>query len=200
MNVRLVNFHYYFTMTGRVRNLFSIDCQFQPILRDGTSEAEVKACAREQVEVYIDKLDRVFRELVKGKREPFLNDSPNRVTVGYKFEGHGRKLPLAVLTRRARAVFACQAVNDPRRPSMFLPLEATIDCTYAKQGRQVRGGDITARLQLGHMLNLCFFQFTKRLEGLEVARGAQESMDSLEQTLAATSGQDAGEYLRLITG
>ena len=199
MNVRLAYFHYYFTMTGKVRSLFSIDCQFQPILPDGASETEVKACARELVEVYMDILDRVFRELVKGTREPFLKDSPNQVTVGYQFEGHGRKLPLAVLTRRAKAVFACQTVNDPRRPRMFYPLEATIDCTYRKQGRQVRSGDITARLQLGHMLNLCFFQFTRGLEGLEVAPTAQESMDSLERTLAATSGQEAGDYLRSIT-
>ena len=171
MNFRLAYFHYYFTMTGKVRNLFSIECQFQPILPDGASEAEVKAGAQELVEVYIDILDRVFRELVRGKREPFLQDSPNQVTVGYQFEGRIRKLPLAILTRRARSVFACQAVRDPRRPLKFLPLEATIDCTYRKQGRHVRSGDITARLQLGHMLNLCFFQFTKGLEGLEGGAG-----------------------------
>ena len=47
MNVRLVHFRYYFTMTGKVRNLFYIDCQFQPILPDGASEEEAKACARE---------------------------------------------------------------------------------------------------------------------------------------------------------
>ena len=199
MNVRLAYFRYYFTMTGKVRDLFSIDCRFQPILPDGASEAEVKACAQELVEVYMDILDRVFRELVKGKREPFLEDYPNQVTVGYQFEGRIRKLPLALLTRRARAVFACQAVRDPRRPRIFYPLSATIDCTYRKQGRHVRSGDITARLQLGHMLNLCFFQFTQGLEGLEVAPAAQESMDSLEQTLAATSGQGAGEYMRSIT-
>ena len=192
MNVRLVHFHYYFEMKGKVRDLFSIDCQFQPILSDGASEAEAKTCAQELVEVYMDKLDRVYRELVKGTREPFLQDFPNQVTVGYRFEGQTRKLPVAVLARRARAVFACQAVRDPRRPHIFFPLKATIDCTYRKQGRQVRGGDITASLQLGHMLNLCFFQFTKGLEGLEVAPAAQESMDSLEQTLAATSGQEAG--------
>ena len=144
-------------------------------------------------------LDRVFRELVKGKREPFLQDYPNQVTVGYQFDGKGRKLPLAILTRRARTVFACQTVRDPRRPRMFYPLRAAIDCTYRKQGRQVRSGDITARLQLEHMLNLCFFQFTKGLEGLEVAPAAQESMDSLEQTLAATSGEEAVEYMRSIT-
>ena len=121
------------------------------------------------------------------------------MTVGHQFEGQIRKLPVVVLARRARAVFASQAVHDPRRPSIFYPLTATIDCTYQKQGRQVRAGDITASLQLGHMLNLCFFQFTKGLEGLEVAPAAQQSMDSLEQTLAATSGQEAGKYMRLIT-
>lgn len=199
MNVRLVHFHYDFTMTGKVRDLFSITYRFWPAPRDDTSEAEAKACARELVEVYMDMLDRVFRELVKGKREPFLEDYPNQVTVGYQFEGRGRKLPLAILTRRARAVFACQGVRDPRRPRMFYPLRANINCTYRKQGSQVRSGDITARLQLEHMLNLCFFQFTKGLEGLEVAPAAQESMDSLEHTLAATSGQGAGEYMRAIT-
>ena len=45
MNVRLVRFSYYFTMTGKVRNLYSITCQFQPILANGASEAEAKACA-----------------------------------------------------------------------------------------------------------------------------------------------------------
>ena len=199
MNVRLAYFHYHFTMTGKVRDLFSITYGFLPVHRDGASEAEVKACAQELIEVYMDILDRVFRELVKGKREPFLEDSPNQVTVGYQFEGRVRRLPLAILTRRARAVFACQAVRDPRRPLIFLPLEATVDCTYRKQGRHVRSGDITARLQLGHMLNLCFFQFTKGLEGLEVVPAAQESMDSLEQTLAATSERQAGEYMRSIT-
>ena len=199
MNVRLVHFHYYFTMTGKVRDLFSIECQFQPILPDGAGEADVKACAQELVEVYMDMLDRVFRELVKGTRKPFLEDSPNQVTVGYKFRGQVRKFPLAILTRRARVVFACQAVRDPRWPGMLYPLSATIDCTYRKQGRQARSGDIAAKLRLGHMLNLCFFQFTKGLEGLEVAPAAQESMDSLEHTLAATSGQGAGEYMRSIT-
>ena len=199
MNVRLAYFHYYFTMTGKVRNLFSIACEFQPILPDGASEADVKACAQELVEVYMGMLDRVFRELVKGTRKPFLEDYPNQVTVGYRFEGYIRKLPLAILTRRARTVFACQAVRDPRRPRMSYPLEATIVCTYRKQGRQVRSGDITARLELGHMLNLCFLQFTKGLEGLEVAPAARMSMDSLEQTLAATTGQGAGEYMRSIT-
>ena len=179
LNVRLVHFRYYFTMTGKVRNLFPITCRFQPVLPDGASEAEVKACGQELVEVYMDILDRVFRELVKGKREPFLEDYPNQVTVGYQFEGYGRKLPLAILTRRARAVFACQAVRDPRRPNIFSLLRATIDCTYRKQGRHVRSGEIAATLTLGHMLNLCFFQFTKGLEGLEVAPAAQESMDSL---------------------
>ena len=199
MNVRLAYFSYYFTMTGKVRDLYSIECQFQPILPDGAGEADVKACAQELVEVYMDILDRVFRELVKGKREPFLTDSPNQVNVGYQFEGQTRKLPLAILTRRTKAIFACQAVRDPRRPRIFYPLEATINCTYRKQGRQVRSGNITARLKLGHMLNLCFFQFTKGLEGLEVAPAAQESIDSLEHTLAATSGQGAGEYMRSIT-
>ena len=107
MNARLAYFHYHFMMTGKVRDLFSIDCQFQPVLPGGASEAEVKACGQELVEVYMDKLDLVFRELAKGTREPFLKDSPNQVTVGYQFEGRIRKLPLAVLTRRARAVFAC---------------------------------------------------------------------------------------------
>ena len=74
MNVRLVHVHYDFEMTGKVRDLFSIDCQFQPIIPDGASEAEVKACARELVEVYMDKLDLVFRELVKGKREPLCRE------------------------------------------------------------------------------------------------------------------------------
>ena len=199
MNVRLMRFNYYFTMTGKARNLYSINYRFQPILQNGTSEAEAKACARELVEVYLDKLDRVYREMVKGTREPFLQDSPNQVTVGYEYEGQTRILPVAVLARRARVVFASQAVRDPRRPRIFFPLWATIDCTYQKQGRQVRGGDITAKLYLGHMLNLCFFQFTKGLKGLEVAPAAQESMDSLEQTLAATSGQEVEDYLRLIT-
>ena len=108
MNVRLVHFHYYFTMTGKVRDLLSIDCRFQPILSDGASEAEAKTCAQELVEVYMDKLDRVYRELVKGTREPFLKDFPNQVTVGYLFEGQTRKLPVAVLARRARAVFAAR--------------------------------------------------------------------------------------------
>ena len=76
MNVRLVRFHYDFTMTGKVRDLFSISCRFQPILRDGASEEEAKACARELVEVYMDKLDRIYRELVKGTREPFMKDLP----------------------------------------------------------------------------------------------------------------------------
>lgn len=199
MNVRLAYFRYYFTMTGQIRDLHSIESQFQPILPDGASEAEVKACAQELVEVYTDILGRVFRELVKGKREPFLTDTPNQVTVGYRFKGQVRRLPLAILTRRARAVFPCQAVRDARKPRRFSLLEATIDCTYWKQGRQVRSGEITATSKLGHMLNLCFFQFTKGLEGLEVAPAAQESMDSLERTLATTSGQGAGEYMRSIT-
>ena len=121
MNVRLVHVHYDFEMTGKVRDLFSIDCRFQPIIPDGASEAEVKACARELVEVYMDKLDLVFRELVKGKREPLLQDYANQVTVGYRFEGHGRKLPLAILARRARAVFACQAVHDVVRREIWIP-------------------------------------------------------------------------------
>ena len=199
MNVRLVYVHYYFQMEGKARDLYSIDFRFLPIIPDDASEAEVKARARELVQVYMDKLDRVFRELVKGKREPLLKDYPDQVTVGYQFKGQGRKLPLAVLTRRARAVFACQAVREPRRPQMFFPLSATIDCTYRKQGRQVHSGAISASLRLGHMLNLCFFQFTKGLEGLEVAPAAQASMDSLEQTLAATSGKGAGDYMRSIT-
>ena len=200
MNVRLLSFRYYFTMTGKVRDLHSITCQFQPILADGTSETEAKACAQELVEVYMDKLDLVYRKLVKGKREPFLEDLPHEVTAGYKFKGHIRKLPVAVLARRARAVFSCQTVDDPRRPSVFYPLDATVDCTYQKKGRQIRGGAVTTKLGLGHMLNLCFFQFTKELEGLEVASAAQESIDSLEHTLATTSGQGAGEYVRSITG
>ena len=83
---------------------------------------------------------------------------------------------------------------------MFYPLRANVDCTYRKQRRQVSSGVISASLQLGHMLNLCFLQFTKDLSGLEVAPAAQESMDSLDRTLAATSGQGAGEYVRSITG
>ena len=200
INVRLVHFSYYFTMTGKVRDLYTITCQFEPVLPDGSSEEEAKACAQELVEVYMDKLDLVYRELVRGKREPFLEDSPHQVTVGYKFEGQVRKLPLAVLSRRARAVFTHPTVRDPRRPSVFYPLSATVDCTYRKQGRQVRSGAISASLRLGHMLNLCFLQFTRELEGLEVAPDAQESMDSLEHTLATTSGQGAGEYVRSITG
>ena len=125
------------------------DFRFQPIIPDDASEAEVKARARELVQVYMYKLDRGFRELVKGKREPFLQDYPGQVTVGYQFKGQGRNFPLAVLTRRARAAFACQAVREPRRPQMFFPLSATIDCTYRKQGRQVRSGDITGASALG---------------------------------------------------
>ena len=95
-------------------------------------------------------------------------------------------------------LLAHPTVRDPRRPSVFYPLSATVDCTYRKQGRQVSSGAISASLRLGHMLNLCFLQFTKELEGLEVAPAAQESMDSLEHTLAATSGQGAGECVRSI--
>ena len=59
------------------------------------------------------------------------------------------------------------------------------------------GGPIPRQMGLPH--SPVFFQFTKGLEGLEVAPVAQESMESLEHTLAATSGREAGDYMRSIT-
>ena len=199
MNVRLVKFRYYFAMKDQDRNLHSITWEFRPVVREGADEAAVKACGQALVQAYTEKLERVCQDLIKGTRQPFMNDFAHEVRVGYEYEGHVRKVPGAVFNRRARALFAGQALRDPCKPSMYSTLRASIECTSEKQGGQTRGGDITVSLRLGHMLNLCFFEFTKGLEGLEVAPGARESIESLEHTLTMTAGQGEADYVRLFT-
>ncbi len=200
MKIQLQSFDYHFTMTGRVRNLFSIECEFLPMPAAGTSsEAEAKSAARGLVETYNNMLGRVFEDLVKGSREPFLRDSPHNVTAGYKYEGYIKKQIPAVLKRRARVLFPWIAVHDQRVPSAFMQLEASIECSFKKRGKDIHGGNIAAKFQLRHMLNLCLYEFTKRLEDIEVASNARESMDRLEHTLAVTLRQGEQDYLRLIT-
>ena len=87
MIVSLTEFHYYFSLTGRRGGLFSIEAGFALSGDGGEGTEAVKHAMQGVMDRHISLCDRVFAEILVGKREPKMTDTAHSVCAGYVYKG-----------------------------------------------------------------------------------------------------------------
>lgn len=199
MRILLDNFSYYFSLTGSSGGLYSTECRFRPLLAGKEDADEVKASTRRIMRTYTDVLDRLYGDVIKGEREPILADSPYVVSTGYRYGGHLTRRGLRVLDERLREAFGAGAADPRGEVSVHQHLRVTVECSFGKKGHDLDDVSVVVKHEMNHLLNMCFFRFTRRLEGVEVGSAPRTNMDSLERMLKATAEREGLDYFEMLT-
>ena len=196
MIVELSGFTYYFSLRGNSGGLYSMEYDFK-LLPDRTEGVEdVKAAMRGLMQAHTDVLDRLYADVLTGERVPILTDTPHSLGTGYRYRGRLIKRGLGRIAKRLEAVFG-EAPEDLRGDhSVFGDRRATVECSARKDGSGFDDVTVTAKYELDHMLNVCFFRFAGRLEGVEVKPGARRHMDGLDRRLATGWEREGVDHYR----
>ena len=204
MSVILDNFSYYFSLTGSSGGLYSTECRFK-LLPDGDGNTDgLKSVTRRVMHTYTDVLDRLYGEgpcgkVIAGKKEPLLVDSPHHISTGYQYSGNLTKHGLNVLDERLREMFGNEAVDPRGEISVHQRLRVTIECSFGKRGCDLDDVGVVVKHAMNHVLNVCFFRFTKRLKWIEVGKDPHTSMDNLERVLENTTKREGLDYFEMMT-
>ena len=199
MEISLNNFSYFFSATGNSGGLSSIDFQFKPHLIKGQEMDNIKTAARECISKYTQVLDPLYSDLIDGKKEPQLTDSPHSVSTGYQYQGRLTKKSLRVLEKRLREAFGEEVIEPDYDISIYDSQRASLMCSFIKNDT---GGfidcSVDVKFSMSHKLNVCFFRFTKKLAGIRIESAARVRMEQLEDTLKATSEQREVDYYDML--
>ena len=199
MRILLDNFSYYFSLTGSSGGLFSMECRFRPLLAGKEDAGAGKAATRRIMRTYTDVLDRLYGDVIKGDREPILADSPYVVSTGYRYSGYLTRRGLRVIDERLREAFGEEAADPRGEVSVHQHLRATVECSFGKKGQDLEDVSVVVKPEMNHLLNVCFFRFTRRQEGIEVGSAPRTNMDGLERMLKATAEREGLDYFEMLT-
>lgn len=199
MKIVLSAFHYHFTLEGTSGGLFSVQYRFQPKPEQGDGVDELKAATKRLMQTYADMLERLYGDVIDGGKKPILTDNTYDVSTGYKYKGKLKWRKKAALERRLQTLFGAK----PKWPfgvvSPFFPLEADIECSFNKSGdRQLDDLSVSVSIRMSHDINVCFFEFIKTLDWIEVEEDAQKNMDKLQHSLETTTKAKGIDYFEQI--
>lgn len=199
MKFVLDSFYYHFTLEGASGGLFLIHCNFQPKPEQGDGVDELKAAAKRLMQTYADALERLYGDVIDGGKEPILKDNTRDVSTGYKYKGKLKEGKKAALEQRLQTLFGAA----PKWPfgdiSPYLTLEADIQCSFKKSGdRQLDDLSVSVNIYMSHDINVCFFEFIKTLDWIEVGEKAQKDMDKLQHSLETTTKAQSIDYFEQI--
>ena len=199
MKFVLSAFHYHFTLEGDSGGLFSINHYFKPNPEPGEGVDELKAATKRLMQTYTDALERLYGDVIAGGKEPILKDNIRDVSTGYKYKGKLKWRKKAALEQRLQTLFG----TTPKWPfgvvSPFFPLEAEIECSFNKSDdRQLDDLSVEVSIRMSHDINVCFFEFIKTLDWIEVEEDAQKNMDKLRHSLETTTKAKGIDYFEQI--
>lgn len=199
MKFVLDSFYYHFTLEGSSGGLFSIGCNFQPRPEQGEGVDELKAATKRLMQTYSDALERLYGDVISGGKEPILKDNTRDVSTGYKYKGNLKWRKKAALEKRLQTLFGVA----PKWPfgvvSPFFPLEADIQCSFNKSDdRQLDDLSVSVDIRMSHDINVCFFEFIKTLDWIEVTEDAQKNMNKLQHSLETTTKAKGIDYFEQI--
>ena len=132
MEISLSNFSYFFRLTGNSGGLASMEMEFKPYLHEGQEVDDIKTAARGCIDRYTEVLDPLYNDLIDGKKEPQLTDTPHLVRTGYRYTGHFTRRRLRTLEKHLRAMFAEETVEPRGDISVYEPQEVTILYSFYK--------------------------------------------------------------------
>lgn len=199
MKFVLDSFYYHFTLEGTSGGLFSISHKFKPNPEPGEGVDELKAATKRLMQTYADALERLYGDVITGGKEPILKDNTYDASTGYKYKGKLKWRKKGALERRLQTLFG----TTPKWPfgvvSPFFPLEADIECSFKKSdARQLDDLSVSVSIRMSHDINVCFFEFIKTLDWIEVAEDAQKDMDKLQHLLETTTKAKGIDYFKQI--
>lgn len=199
MKIVLSAFHYHFTLEGASGGLFLIRCKFQPKPEQGDGVDELKAATKRLMQTYADVLERLYGDVIEGGKEPILTDNTYDVSTGYQYAGKLKEGKKAALEQRLQTLFGA----EPKWPfgdvSPYLTLKADIECSFKKSdNRQLDDLSVEVSIRMSHDINVCFFEFIKTLDWIEVEENAQKDMDKLRHSLETTTKAKGIDYFEQI--
>ena len=199
MEISLSDFSYYFGLTGNSGGLASMEMEFRPYLYKGQKIDDIKAAARGCIDKYMEVLDPLYNDVIDGKKEPQLTDSPYLVSTGYQYTGRFTKRRLRSLDKGLRAIFG-EVTLEPRGDiSVYSHQEVTILYSFYKDGARLNDTTVKIRFNASHILNVCFFRFTQGLEGIQIEQNARVNMQKLEETLKIMTERENVDYYDMMT-
>ena len=188
----LTHFDYDYSLQDKEGGLECTTWIFEPPPDDGYGDAEMREAAAAAVELHREPLDRVFAEVLTGRRRRVLDDCPDggygsdepSLVSGYQYVGRltwrGRRL----LGRRLRRLFGEHA-GDP--PGDLCPHETR----YANIGLTLRGDRGLSDLHLwvthdlSHAVNAALFRHLRGLDAFGLDERAAAMVARLDRLLDA---------------
>ena len=198
MEIALSTFHYFFQATGNRGGLASIKLNFKPDRIEGQQIDDFKAVARDCINGYTRVLDALYGDVIDGKKEPLLIDNPLFTSTGYCYRGQFTRKGLRVLEQRLQETFGEEPVTPRGELSLHESQEATVLCSFGKSDTGFNNCTVEMSFNMNHILNVGFFRFTKRFEGIRIESTARASMEKLEKMLQVIAGGETVDYYDLL--
>ena len=199
MEISLSNFSYFFRLTGNSGGLASMDMEFKPYVRKEQEIDDIKAAARGCMDRYLEVLDPLFRDVIDGKKEPQLTDNPYLVSTGYLYTGRFKKRWLRSSDKGLRAIFG-EVTPEPHGDIPdHAHQEVTVLYSFYKDVTRLNDVTVNIRINASHVLNVCFFQFTRGVEGIRIEQKASVNMQQLEETLKIMTERKNVDYYEMMT-
>ena len=199
MRIVMSDFFYYFSLKGSGGGLHSMECKFKPVPAGNEDIEDMKSATRRLMQTHTDILDRLYDDVISGKKEPILADSPGRISTGYEYSGRLKTGKARALDRRLRELFGEETVGPTGEISSFENLRTKVECSFTRRRDTLDDVTVVVKHEMSHVLNVCFFRFIKRLEGIEVGEEPREDMDNLGRMLETTTERKGLDYFEMVT-
>lgn len=199
MEISLSNFSYFFRLTGNSGGLASMDMEFKPYVCKEQEIDDIKAAARGCMDRYLEVLDPLFKDVIDGKKEPQLTDNPYLVSTGYLYTGRFKKRWLRSSDEGLRAIFGEVTLVPHSDISDHAHQEVTILYSFYKDVTRLNDVTVNIKFNASHVLNVCFFQFTRGLEGVRIEQKASVNMQQLDETLKIITERKNVDYYDMMT-
>ena len=198
MEISLSQFSYFFQAMGDSGGLASIKLSFTPSRIEGRQIDEIKATARNCIHRYARVLDSLYGDVIDGKKEPLVIDSPATMSTGYRYQGRFTKKSLRSLKQRLEEIFHEEPVAPRGELSLYENQEVTIQCSFGKNDTGFKNCTVEMSFHMDHLLNVCFFRFTKRLEEIRIEKAAHGDMEKLQNLLNSIADKKNVDYYTML--
>ena len=196
--MELTHFDYAFDIHGPGGGLGSTAWIFEPRPDEGDGDAEMREAVVAAADLHRELLDRVFADVLKGRRRPVLSDRPGggygssepSLVSGYQYVGRLTWAGRCRLGRRLRRLFGDSAGDPPGDLYLHRTRYANIGLTF--------GGDsgpsdlhLWVTHELSHAVNAALFRHLRRLDAFGLHEKAAATVARLDRLLDAR-GSDGG--------
>ena len=199
MKVILDGFSYYYSST--VGGLFSTSWKFAPEDLQHTDVETVKSGLKSIASAHQDIAERLFSEVVKGKREPVLEDNPLETCFGYKYRGRLSMTRKLFLVRRLQNIFSRNMItlkNWKSATSTLHSYSMKIACKLPHPDHPHQKPHLDVEHSMGHYMNICLFRHILALDDLKISQQAEPDIEKLRQLIDNLERLDGEPDLTLL--